>query len=106
VTVRELIRAHVYQAVREWRAHQAWQPRPAEASAVTPTEAERLLNGPPRARANADWTQEYARALHAFERRAFLVLVNDQQVDDLDITLELRPETQVTFLRLLPLAGG
>src|SRR3712207_5181560 len=89
VTVRELIRAHVYQTVREWRARQAQQSRPpADSPAFAPTEAERLLNRPPRVRANADWTQEYARALHAFERRGFLVLVDDQQVDDLEATLE------------------
>ncbi|MET9622423.1 hypothetical protein ABZZ37_16900 [Streptomyces sp. NPDC006464] len=48
----------------------------------------------------------YARAVAAFGRNGFLVLVGDRQVEELDETVELGRDTEVTFLRLVPLAGG
>ncbi|MFI8289098.1 hypothetical protein EAO71_29805 [Streptomyces sp. ms191] len=48
----------------------------------------------------------YARAVAAFGRNGFLVLVGDRQVEELDETVELDRDTEVTFLRLVPLAGG
>ncbi|MEU3605921.1 hypothetical protein AB0E83_10755 [Streptomyces sp. NPDC035033] len=47
-----------------------------------------------------------ARALDAFARNGFLVLVGDRQVEDPDETLTVGPETEVVFLRLVPLVGG
>ncbi len=103
VAVRELIRARVYQAVRE---HQARCARPAPA-AFQPTETERRLNGTsaPHSR-RLDWEREYERAIQTFQRGAVLVLVDDRQLTDLDEEVELRPETRIAFLRLVPLAGG
>jgi hypothetical protein len=103
VTVRELIRGLVYQTVTEQRAK---QPRPSPA-AFQPAAAEQMLNGVRVARQRGvDWEQEYARVLLAFQRGAVLLLVDDQQVSDLDAEIELLPDTGVTFLRLIPLAGG
>ncbi len=103
VSVRELIRARVYQAVREHQARRA-RPQPA---AFQRSEAERLLNGlPARRPPRLDWEHELERALSAFERRAVLLLVDDRQLTDLDEVVDLRPETRITFLRLVPLAGG
>jgi hypothetical protein len=45
-------------------------------------------------------------AVEGFERGAFLVLVDGRQADRLDAVLELGPGSRVTFLRLVPLAGG
>jgi hypothetical protein len=68
---------------------------------------ERLLNGPAnRPRPRLDWEQQYERALAAFRHNGFLLLVDGQQRTDLDAAIELRADTQVTFLRLVPLAGG
>ncbi|MFG2330403.1 hypothetical protein ACGFMM_12320 [Streptomyces sp. NPDC048604] len=50
--------------------------------------------------------REFARAVDAFGRNGFLVLVGDRQVEDLDETVELGPDTEVTFLKLVPLVGG
>jgi hypothetical protein len=101
VTVREFIRALVYQTVTEQRAK---QPPPAP-TAFQPTAAEQVLNGA-RAPRRLDWEQEYARVLQAFQRGAVLLLVDDQQVTDLDATIDLGPDTRLSFLRLVPLAGG
>ena len=45
-------------------------------------------------------------ALKAFERRAYLVVVNDRQIPHLDDDITLTPDMTITFLRLIPLVGG
>ena len=45
-------------------------------------------------------------AVDGFERGAFLVLVDGRQAERLDEVLEPGPGSRVTFLRLVPLAGG
>ncbi|HEY9367073.1 hypothetical protein [Streptomyces sp.] len=50
--------------------------------------------------------REFARAVESFGRNGFLVLVGDRQIEDLDETVELGPDTEVTFLKLVPLVGG
>jgi hypothetical protein len=103
ITVRELIRSRVYQEVTEFNASQAWPSPPL----VQPTEVERLLNGEPRSRRRKlDWERQFERTLQAFQRSQVLILVDDRQLEDLDGEIELRPETRITFLRLVPLAGG
>src|SRR5689334_25009099 len=66
VSVRELIRARVYQEVTEHNAARALAP-PRHRPLVAPTPAEQLLNGqtqaPPR---RLDWEQQFERALGAF----------------------------------------
>ncbi|THA29947.1 MoaD/ThiS family protein [Streptomyces sp. A1547] len=46
-----------------------------------------------------------ALALTAFRRSGFLVMVDNRRVRDLDEEIDLRPGTEVTFLKLA-LAGG
>jgi hypothetical protein len=46
------------------------------------------------------------RALQAFQDGLYLMFVDDQQYCDLDRELDLRPGSKLTFLRLVPLAGG
>src|SRR5689334_5529728 len=66
VTVRELIRARVYQEVTEHNAARALAP-PRHRPLVEPTPDERVLNGqvkaPPR---RLDWEPQFERALGAF----------------------------------------
>jgi hypothetical protein len=103
VTVRELIRARVYQEVAEYNARRPETFR----GLVQPTDAERVLNGyrlkQPR---KVDWEAQYDRALRAFAGNGFLLLVDDRQLQDLDEVVELRHDMQVTFLKLVPLVGG
>lgn len=47
-----------------------------------------------------------ARALDAFARNGFLVLVGDRQIEDPDEWVALGPATEVVFLKLVPLVGG
>ena len=60
----------------------------------------------PRSPFVADPVLETERALRGFERRRYLVIVNGVQAESLDDQVLLTEHTKVTFLRLMPLAGG
>ncbi|GBR69694.1 hypothetical protein [Gluconobacter kanchanaburiensis] len=45
-------------------------------------------------------------ALTGFERRAYLVIINDHQIPNLDDGITLIPDMTITFMRLIPLVGG
>ncbi len=103
VTARELIRERVRQEVEAYNARQPEYFR----GLVQPTDTERTLNGfrlkKPR---TLDWREQYEKAVEAFHRNGFILLVDDRQVEDIDALIEVKPQTAVTFLRLVPLVGG
>ncbi len=103
MTAREIIRARVYQEVRDYNQRQPEMFH----GLVEPTGAERLLNGfrlrKPR---QLDWEQQFEKALEGFRSNAFFVLVDDQQPDDLDECFPITVETEVAFVKLVPLVGG
>lgn len=103
ITLRELIRERVYQEVTEHNARHSEYFQ----GLVQPTDAERTLNGfKVRPEKRIDWEAQFEQALAVFERRGFIVLVDDRQVDSLDTPVTLRSGSEVTFLRLTPLVGG
>jgi hypothetical protein len=103
ITVRELIRSRVYQEVSEYNASMPGHFK----GLVQPTEAERTLNGYKlRERRKIDWEAQYERAVEAFQRNGFLILVDDRQVTELDEEIILRSDSSVSFLKLVPLVGG
>ena len=103
ITVRGLIRARVYREVRE---HNLRQPELFR-GLVQPTGAERTLNGfKVRRGRRIDPERQFEGAIESFYRNGFIVLVNDRQVDGLDEEIEVRPDTTVVFLKLVPLVGG
>jgi hypothetical protein len=73
---------------------------------VVPTERERSLNdrSPKPRMINAG--RQLAAAIEAFERTRILVVVNDRQVLDLDQPLIVTSDTEVRFVKLVPLVGG
>ncbi len=109
VTVRELIRARVYQEVQDYNTRQ-----PAEfRGLVQPSDAERTLNGGKlKTGRQIDWKEQFERACEAVEQARVLLLVDDRQVETLEQKVVLRPKTPdreataVTFLKLTPLVGG
>lgn len=107
ITLRELIRRRVYEEVQEYHAA---PPSAAFRGLVTPNDTESALNGlkpvshPVKRR--IDWEVQYERALQAFTGNGFFVLVGDRQVESLDEELELKVNTEVSFLKLVPLVGG
>jgi len=107
ITLRELIRRRVYEEVQEYHAA---PPSAMFRGLVTPTAVEAALNGPkpphPAVKRRMDWEAQYERALQAFARNGFFVLVGDRQVEDLDEELELKVDTEVSFVKLVALVGG
>lgn len=103
MTVRELLRARVYQEVQDHnlRRGQIFQ------GLIQPEETEKALNGwklkQPRL---LDWKRQFDKAREAFEGNQILILIDDRQVEALDEEFIIGPRTQATFLRLTPLAGG
>ncbi len=53
-----------------------------------------------------DWKKQFELATEAFDAGRILILVNDRQAASLDEEIVLSPETDIAFLRLMPLVGG
>jgi hypothetical protein len=103
ITVRELIERRVRQEVEEFNRA---QPELFE-GLVQPTDAERVLNGYRlRKKRMLDAAEQSAKAIQAFERASFFLLVDDRQLDRLDDPIVVRPDTEVRFVKLVPLIGG
>ncbi len=49
---------------------------------------------------------EVEKALAAFKRGSYMVLIDVQRMERLDQQITFAPATKVTFLRIMPLAGG
>ena len=74
---------------------------------VEPSDAEKTLNGfKLRKRRKIDWEEQFARALDAFGRNGFFILVGDRQAERLDEELVVSGDTEVSFVKLVPLVGG
>ena len=102
LTVQELIAHKVRQEVEEFFTHQRPDVSgeyltPEELLGVT-TSASREVTGTA--------SDEIARAQQAFAARAYMIVVDNQRVWEPDTLLTLRPETQVEFIKILPLVGG
>lgn len=101
--LREIIRARIYQEVRDHNQ----STREVFCGLVQPSDTERTLNGfkfsKPRP---IDWEAQYARALEAFERNGFFVLIGDRQAANLDEEFDVKADTEISFVKLMPLVGG
>jgi hypothetical protein len=53
-----------------------------------------------------DWERQADIAERAFERNGFFVLAGDRQIEDLDEIVDLSADPELTFVRLVPPAGG
>jgi hypothetical protein len=103
ISLRELVHLRVTQEVEEFNSRQPAVFR----MLVQPNDTERTLNGykfhKPRL---VDADTQYEKAIEAFEGNGFIVLVDDYQIENLDDEIAFRPETSITFLKLVPLVGG
>jgi hypothetical protein len=103
ITVRDLIRARVYREVSDYNLE---QPEFFQ-GLVQPSDAERSLNGfKMRRRRKINPERQLELAKRAFYSNGFILLVDERQVDELEEEIEIRPDTTVTFLKLVPLVGG
>ena len=103
ITIRELIRSRVFQEVEEYNAKQPEVFR----GMVQPTNAEVALNGFKLKKGHTiDPEPQFEKAVVAFEQGRILILVDEKQVEELETEIEICPETQVSFIKLVPLVGG
>lgn len=101
ITVREIIRSRVYQAVQDLNTKRRNEP-----SAHQPSIVERDLNGVKRVKTIV-WKHQFEQAIEAFDNGRLLVLVDENQAESLDQEVDvIHSQTLVTFLRLVPLVGG
>lgn len=104
LTVREIIRARIWQEVQEYNSQQR---AGAFRGLIVPTEAETRLNGLKAAVFKPiDWEKQYETALRAFESNGFFMLVGDRQAESLDEVFATGAETEVSFVKFVPLVGG
>jgi hypothetical protein len=103
MTVRELIRSRIYQEVQDFN-----QKEPEYFSGlVEPTDAERVLNGYKlKTKRKIDWQAQFKKALAAFARNGFFILVGNKQAESLDQEFDVKVDTEVSFVKLVPLVGG
>ncbi len=103
VTPREIIRERVFSEVENFN-----KKKPEIFSGfVQPTGAEKILNGfRMRERKAIDPQEQYKKAVEAFERNGFIMLVDGLQIETLDERIEIEPDMEITFLKLVPLVGG
>lgn len=120
VALRDLIRARVYEETREHNRRvqehaEALQEQTGRHPLMSETEVRLNASGTGGNGKRTvgvvklkalDWEQQAELALTAFQRNRFFVIVGDRQVDDLDAEIELTVGAEVTFLKLIPLAGG
>lgn len=103
ITLRDLIRTRVRDEVARFNAATG----DVFTGLVMPEGAEPVHGGyrMPASRKIA-WEEQADRAVEAFGRNGFFVLVDDRQVTGLDESLELTPDTDIRFVRLVQLVGG
>jgi hypothetical protein len=103
LTARDLIRQRVHQEVALYNLSQPGYFQ----GLVQPSDAEATLNGYRlRQRRQIDWEKQADLALKAFDANGFFILVDDRQVESLDEMIEIREDTQISFVKLMPLVGG
>lgn len=103
LTLADLIRRRVREEVARANAEPGRDFR----TLVKPVDTEATLNGYRcRQPKQIDWERQAAVAEEAFKRNGFFVIVGDRQVEDLDEEIDLTVETDVRFVRLVPLVGG
>jgi hypothetical protein len=108
ITVRELIRERVYQEVQDFNRQQDHH---VFCGLVQPTDTERILNGNRpeyrlKKRRVIEWKPQFEKALEAFQRNGFLVLIDERQAESLDQEFVIGHGTQVSFVKLTLLVGG
>jgi hypothetical protein len=102
-TAREIIRSRVREEVER---HNQSLPE-VFYGLVQPEESERILNGfRVRVKRPLDWEVQFKRACSSFEGNGFLLIVDGRQATNLDEPIELQADSEVQFVKLVPLVGG
>ena len=108
ITVRELIRERVYQEVQDFNRTQGEQ---VFRGLVQPTDTERILNNHRpeyhmKQRRAIDWKEQFEKAIEAFEKNGFFILIDNRQAERLDQEFTVSASSEVSFVKLTMLVGG
>ncbi len=49
---------------------------------------------------------EVARAQQAFRARAYMIVIDEQRINNPEAVIHVQPETRIEFIKILPLVGG
>jgi hypothetical protein len=103
VTVRQLIRSRVYQEVQDHNARKSdtFQGLVQPAGSHPTPDGFKL----PKPR-DINWKTQFEKALEGFQKSAFHILVDGQQLARLDDEVDLNPNAQITFIKHSPIIGG
>ena len=100
--VRELIAYKVRQEVEECRTYQ----RPGLSGEYLTAEELLQATGPAASVIPGAVTDEIMQAQEAFAARAYMIVVDNQRIWTPDEELALHAQSQVEFIKILPLVGG
>src|SRR5262249_15659277 len=100
-SVRELIKRHIEEEVAALNAGRE-DLRPL----VGPTEQETRLNKAKPPGRMVDAEKQLAAAVEAFERTRIVVIVDGKQIKELDQLITVSFDSEIRFLKLVPLVGG
>ena len=104
ITLRDLIKSRVYHEVKDTNAK-----RSISGTAMFELSAtEQMLNEmkKPREFKPIEFQPEYDKAIDAFLKGRYFVLVDNHQPADLDEEIVLHPDTKLNFVKLVFLTGG
>lgn len=111
LTAREIIRRRVLREVEAHNAALASGTSVSFVGLVQPVDGEARLNAQLKGQQDGtrrlvDAAKQYQVAVRAFESNGFLMFVGGRQVEDLDEIVEFTGDAEVSFLKLVALAGG
>ncbi len=104
LSIGELIRLKVEEEARRLAAMETLDQLPRRASLGR--EYQELTATPPPPPTPMNLATEVHKAQQAFANGRFLILVNGQRYTRLDEQVTLTPQTNIKFIRLMPLTGG
>ena len=74
---------------------------------IEPTDAEKTINGYKlKPKKVIDGEKQVYIALNAFQKNGFFVLVDNLQAENLEQIVQLKQNTNISFIKLIPLVGG
>lgn len=100
ITVRELITARIKNEVERYNNDVSTYKK----GLVQPSDLEERLNNKKRPKVDIE-KQTYV-ALDAFNKNAFFILIDDEQVESLDQKFLVDETAKISFIKLTPLVGG
>jgi len=106
INIAELIRLKVEEEARRLAAMQTMAQRPAEANLGREYQDLSVLGAPTLTPQPIDLEVEVQKAQQAFAAGKFLILADGQRYTQLDEPVTLTPQSDVKFVRLMPLTGG